>query len=103
MTLLQMPSSAAACVLELGMSHLGEIALLADICQPTVQSLSTDALAVATVQCLLAEVGREVRVPQVRVITNIGAAHTAGVGGIEGVARAKGHVPLGPLERDSSG
>ena len=40
MTLLQMPPSAAACVLELGMSHLGEIALLADICQPTVQSLS---------------------------------------------------------------
>jgi UDP-N-acetylmuramyl pentapeptide synthase len=36
LTLLQMPPSAAACVLELGMSHLGEIALLADICQPTV-------------------------------------------------------------------
>jgi UDP-N-acetylmuramyl pentapeptide synthase len=28
----------------------------------------------------------------VRVVTNIGAAHTAGVGGIEGVVRAKGCV-----------
>jgi UDP-N-acetylmuramyl pentapeptide synthase len=37
MTLLQLPPSAAACVLELGMSRLGEIALLADICLPTVQ------------------------------------------------------------------
>jgi len=63
LTLLKLPAASAACVLELGMSHLGEIAELAGICHPTV-----------------------------RVVTNVAAAHTEGVGGIEGVAQAKGEL-----------
>ena len=56
------------------MSHLGEIAELANICHPTV-----------------------------RVITNVAAAHTEGVGGIEGVAQAKGSVsPCAGLAADLS-
>mmetsp|Transcript_12397 Transcript_12397/g.40834 ORF Transcript_12397/g.40834 Transcript_12397/m.40834 type:complete len:475 (-) Transcript_12397:1315-2739(-) len=61
LTLLRTPASAAACVLELGMSAPGEIAALAELCSPTV-----------------------------RVVTNVGAAHLDGVGGtLEGVAAAK--------------
>lgn len=60
LTILGAPLSASAWVLEMGMNHLGEIALLQDVGQPTV-----------------------------RLITNVGAAHTEGVGGIAGVARAK--------------
>ncbi len=63
LSILSAPVDAGAWVLEMGMSHLGEIALLADISRPTV-----------------------------RLITNVGAAHTEGVGGIEGVARAKGEL-----------
>ncbi len=63
LTLLAAPANAAAWVVELGMNHAGEIDLLQDISRPTV-----------------------------RLITNVGAAHTEGVGGIEGVARAKGEL-----------
>ncbi|KAK3249967.1 hypothetical protein CYMTET_40634 [Cymbomonas tetramitiformis] len=62
-TLLQLPSDSAACVLEMGMNHFGEIALLADIARPNI-----------------------------RLITNVGPVHTEGVGGIDGVARAKGEL-----------
>lgn len=50
-------------VLEMGMNAFGEIERMAQICRPTV-----------------------------RLITNVGSAHTEGVGGIDGVARAKGEL-----------
>lgn len=53
-------------IFEMGMNHLGEIARLVDIVRP--------------------EAG---------LITNIGTAHAANVGGIEGVARAKGELFAG--------
>lgn len=58
-----------ALVFEMGMNHLREIALLADIVRP--------------------EVG---------LVTNIGTAHAGNVGGVEGVARAKAELfeALGP-------
>ena len=60
LTLLATPPDADAVVLELGMNHPGEIALLAVISRPTV-----------------------------RLITNVGAAHVEGCGSLDGVARAK--------------
>ncbi|MEL6344891.1 MAG: UDP-N-acetylmuramoyl-tripeptide--D-alanyl-D-alanine ligase, partial [Myxococcota bacterium] len=63
LTILRAPLDAAAWVIEMGMNHLGEIHQLQDIAGPTV-----------------------------RLITNVGPAHTEGVGGIEGVARAKGEL-----------
>lgn len=50
-------------VLEMGMNAFGEIERMAQICRPTV-----------------------------RLITNVGSAHTEGVGGIDGVAKAKGEL-----------
>lgn len=60
LTILHAPVDAAAWVIEMGMNHLGEIALLQEIAAPTV-----------------------------RIITNVGAAHTEGVGGLRGVIQAK--------------
>lgn len=60
LTLLATPPDADVVVLEMGMNHPGEIALLAGI-----------------------------SAPNVRLITNVGAAHVEGCGSIEGVARAK--------------
>eukprot|EP00897_Mesotaenium_endlicherianum_P010017 jgi/Mesen1/9043/ME000057S08460 len=63
LTLLAMPSSSAACVLELGMSHLGEIRQLAAIVRPSV-----------------------------RLVLNVGPVHIEGCGSLEGVAQAKGEL-----------
>ena len=63
LTLLRAPVDARCWVIEMGMNHLGEIALLQEIAAPTV-----------------------------RLITNVGAAHLEGCGSIEGVARAKGEL-----------
>jgi len=52
-----------AAVFEMGMNHLGEIARLCEIVRPSIG-----------------------------LITNIGSAHAANVGGIDGVARAKGEL-----------
>jgi UDP-N-acetylmuramoyl-tripeptide--D-alanyl-D-alanine ligase len=60
LTLLATPPDADVMVLEMGMNHRGEIALL-----------------------------QEIGAPNVRVITNVGAAHVEGCGSIEGVALAK--------------
>ena len=63
LTLLAIPDSADALVLEMGMNHAGEIALLQDIGRPTI-----------------------------RIITNVGAAHLEGLGSIEAIAAAKGEL-----------
>ncbi len=63
LTLLARPEDASLMVLELGMNAPGEIALLQEICRPTV-----------------------------RMITNVAPAHLEGLGSIEGVARAKGEL-----------
>jgi UDP-N-acetylmuramoyl-tripeptide--D-alanyl-D-alanine ligase len=55
-----------AAVFEMGMNHFGEIARLCEIVHPTIG-----------------------------LITNIGSAHAANLGGIEGVARAKGELFTG--------
>lgn len=60
LTLVAVPPDAELMVVEMGMNHPGEIALLQTIAQP-----------------------------DVRVITNVGPAHVEGCGSIEGVARAK--------------
>lgn len=60
MSLLAAPVDAAACVIEMGTSSPGEIALLADIATP-----------------------------DVRVVVNVGPAHLLELGGLEGVAREK--------------
>ena len=64
LTLLKTPPDVRACVLELGMSALGEISTLAKIARPTV-----------------------------RLVTRVAPAHLSGVGGdIRGVARAKAEM-----------
>eukprot|EP00850_Spirogloea_muscicola_P008105 SM000042S15372 [mRNA] locus=s42:620285:622856:+ [translate_table: standard] len=63
LTLLAMPSYSAACVLELGMNHAGEIAELA-----------------------------EIAAPDIRLILNAGPVHLEGVGTVADVARAKGEL-----------
>ena len=60
LTLCAMPPDAEVMVIEMGMNHPGEIALL-----------------------------QEIALPDVRVITNVGAAHVEGCGSLAGVARAK--------------
>lgn len=60
LTLLDTPAEADVLVLEMGMSAPREIAVLADICQPTL-----------------------------RLITNVSAAHLAGTGDLDGVAACK--------------
>ena len=71
LTLLAAEPDNAYWVLEMGMNHFGEIDLLQSI-------------------------GR----PQFRVITNVGAAHTEGVGSIEGVAKAKSELFSGAQPGD---
>jgi UDP-N-acetylmuramoyl-tripeptide--D-alanyl-D-alanine ligase len=66
LSLLAWPRAAQRCVLEMGMSQPGEIARLT-----------------------------EVAAPDVGVITNVGSAHLAGLGSIEGVARAKAELYAG--------
>lgn len=61
MTLLAAPEDAAACVVEMGTSAPGEIAVLADITRP-----------------------------DARLIINVGPAHLEELGGLEGVAEEKG-------------
>ena len=63
LTLLARKSSHKVAVIEMGMNHFGEIALLTGLAEPTVA-----------------------------VITNAGPAHLEGVGSIEGVAEAKGEI-----------
>ena len=63
LTLLAIEPEHEAAVLELGMNAFGEIAALAQLCQPTIG-----------------------------VVTTIGAAHLEGVGSLEGVQKAKGEL-----------
>lgn len=65
LTLLAMPYGSSVCVLELGMNHSGEIALLT-----------------------------EISVPSVRVVLNVGPVHLGSLGSMEGVAQAKGEIFL---------
>jgi UDP-N-acetylmuramoyl-tripeptide--D-alanyl-D-alanine ligase len=63
LTLLAMPEDTEVAIIEMGMNHLGEIAALCEIADPTHG-----------------------------LITNIGKAHLEGVGGIEGVKKAKSEL-----------
>jgi UDP-N-acetylmuramoyl-tripeptide--D-alanyl-D-alanine ligase len=62
-TLLNAPDDAAALVLEMGMRGFGEIARLADLARPGIG-----------------------------IVTRVGESHSERVGGVEGVARAKGEL-----------
>ncbi|MCR4347553.1 MAG: UDP-N-acetylmuramoyl-tripeptide--D-alanyl-D-alanine ligase [Sulfuricaulis sp.] len=66
LTLVRMRSSDRFAVIEMGMNHFGEIEYLSRMTRPTVA-----------------------------LITNAGEAHLAGVGTVEGVARAKGEIFTG--------
>ncbi|EFJ07695.1 hypothetical protein SELMODRAFT_185918 [Selaginella moellendorffii] len=63
LTLLALPSFSPACVIEMGMNHLGEILELSRICKPSV-----------------------------RVVLNVGPAHMENLGSLEQVALAKGEL-----------
>ena len=63
LTLLSTPTNTDALVLEMGMNHSGEIALLQNIGSPTI-----------------------------RIITNVGIAHLEGLGSIEAIAAAKAEL-----------
>ena len=63
LTLLRLRPTHQVAVIEMGMNHFGEIALLSGLVEPTIA-----------------------------VITNAGPAHLEGVGSIEGVAAAKGEI-----------
>lgn len=65
LTLLTLTARHQAAVIEMGANHVGEIAHLAGLAQPTIG-----------------------------MVTNAGAAHLEGFGGIEGVARGKGEMFL---------
>lgn len=69
LTLLRLHAEHAYAVIEMGMNHAGEIDYLTRIARPTVA-----------------------------VITNAGAAHLAGLGSVENVARAKGEIFAGLAE-----
>jgi UDP-N-acetylmuramoyl-tripeptide--D-alanyl-D-alanine ligase len=71
LTLLAAPDDADAWILEMGMNHSGEIALLQEIGRPTV-----------------------------RIITNVGIAHLEGLGSIEAIAKAKGELFDGARDGD---
>jgi UDP-N-acetylmuramoyl-tripeptide--D-alanyl-D-alanine ligase len=71
LTILGAPNDAAVWVIEMGMNHLGEIHHLQGIARPNV-----------------------------RVITNVGAAHLEGVGDLDGVAKAKGELFAGAVAGD---
>ena len=70
-TITDAPEDSTAWILEMGMSALGEIDLLQDIAKPNI-----------------------------RLISNIGAAHVEGCGSIEGVAQAKGELFAGARPND---
>lgn len=72
LTILGLAGNESVAVLEMGMNAPGEIARLTEIASP-----------------------------DVGLITNVGAAHLEGVGGIEGVARAKGELFAG-MRRDGT-
>ena len=72
LTLLASPRECNVLVLEMGMNHSGEIALLQDIGAPTV-----------------------------RVITNVGIAHLEGLGSIEAIANAKAELFDGARPTDT--
>ncbi len=71
LTLVATPEDCAALVVEMGMSGFGEIDLL-----------------------------QEISAPELRLITNVGAAHLEGVGSLAGVARAKGELFAGARPGD---
>lgn len=71
LTLLAMPASTEAAIIEMGANHQGEIDTLSRICEPTHG-----------------------------IITNIGNAHLEGFGGIEGVKKGKSELYRFLAERD---
>jgi len=73
LTLLGLDASHRSAVIEMGANHQGEIAALVEIAEPTVG-----------------------------LVTNAGAAHLEGFGGLEGVARGKGEMFRGLTSKDTA-